>query len=101
VTAQTISIRYVVRLLELAERDGAEAGALLAGAGLEPIVEDQPDVRVPTDQYYRLWAVAMAALGDPSFPMRLAGSMDSASFEALGFAVISSAPPTSSSWAGG
>jgi AraC-like DNA-binding protein len=91
VISPTISIRYIVRLLELAERDGANAAELLAGAGLDPIVEDQPDVRVATDRYYRLWAVTMAALGDPSFPMRLAGIMDTASFDALGFAVITSA----------
>lgn len=90
-TLPTISIRYIVRLLELAEQDGANAGELLASAGMDPIVDDQPDVRVPTNLYYRLWSVTMAALGDPSFPMRLAGIMDTASFDALGFAVITSA----------
>lgn len=91
VTRPTISVRYVTRLLELAERDGALPADLLARAGMAPIVEDHPDVRVPTDDYYRLWDVTMSSLGDPSFPFRLADSMDSASFDALGFAVVTSA----------
>lgn len=87
----TISIRYVVRLLELAERDGANAEELLASAGMDPIVADQPDVRVPTDCYYRLWSATLKTLNDASFPLRLAAMMDTASFDALGFAVVTSA----------
>lgn len=87
----TISIRYVVRLLELAERQGAVPAELLNAAEMQPIVDDAPDVRVPTEQYYRLWGVTMAQLRDPSFPLRLVEQMDTASFDALGFAVVTSA----------
>ncbi|MDQ3370424.1 MAG: AraC family transcriptional regulator [Myxococcota bacterium] len=98
----TISISYVIRLLELAERDGASAAALLARAGmahprlergLQDLVidDDLSDVRVPTEHYYRLWGVTMATLRDPTFPLRLADRMDTASFDALGYAVITSA----------
>lgn len=90
-TVPTLSIRYVTRMLELAQQRGAVPAELLAAAGLPPIAEDQPDVRVPTDAYYRLWGVTMSRLQDPTFPMRLAGYMDSASFDALGFAVTTSA----------
>ncbi|MBA3819192.1 MAG: AraC family transcriptional regulator [Deltaproteobacteria bacterium] len=87
----TISIRYVIRLLELAARDGAPAAELLARAGLPPIEDDLPDVRVPTEHYYRLWGVTMATLRDPTFPLRLPDRMDTASFDALGYAVVTSA----------
>jgi AraC-like DNA-binding protein len=85
------SIRYVIRLVELAEQRGQPGARLLAAAGIGAIPDDPTDVRVPLDNYYRLWSATMSAVADPALPLRLAETMPAAHFDALGFAVLTSA----------
>jgi AraC-like DNA-binding protein len=91
VAAPTISIRYVLGLLNVAEHRGASRDQLCRAAGLSLPVSSEPDSRVPIDTYYDLWQVAVATLQDPYLPIRVAKRMDAASFDALGFAIATSA----------
>jgi AraC-like DNA-binding protein len=85
--ATTVSVRYVLRLLEVAEHRGVPREALCGETGIEVPVADEPDLRVRADVYYRLFGAAMARLRDPALPLRVAKRMDFASFDALGFGV--------------
>jgi AraC-like DNA-binding protein len=69
---------------------GCEADALFREAGLDPAALEDPQARYPIARSRRLWALAVAATGDPAFGLQAARRAHITSFHALGFAVMAS-----------
>ena len=63
---------------------------VLRRAGLPDDLLQQPSVRLPPDQYYRLWDSVEAETGDPLFPIRLCQMLRSESFSPPLFAALCS-----------
>ncbi|GAC1352238.1 MAG: AraC family transcriptional regulator [Polyangiales bacterium] len=88
--APTVSVRYILKVLEAAALRGLSAAQLCQDAGFPQPVSDDPDLRYPTAQYLKLWTLAMERVDDPAFPLAVAQLMDPASFDVLGFGVMTS-----------
>jgi AraC-like DNA-binding protein len=65
----TVSASYAKSLVDVAVTRGADAGALLARAGLDPAVLAAPDNRVAFEDFKALMRAAKALLGDPGFAL--------------------------------
>jgi len=70
----TVSASYARSLLDLAVANGAEAADLLEQAGMDPALMEQPDARLPFEQFQALMAAAKAACNDPALALRFGAS---------------------------
>lgn len=77
-------------LLRAVEARGADADAIARELGLER-ASLGPDQRVPRDTLNRLWALAVAATGDPALGLDAPRHTSQTTFHALGYAVLASA----------
>ncbi len=69
---------------------GVRPANVLRRAGLADDLLQQPSVRLPPEQYYRLWDGIEAECGDPLFPISLCESVRSESFSPPMFAALCS-----------
>lgn len=72
--AYTVSSRIVSRIVENARPLVGDIDVLVRSVGLEPAQIDDIDARIDIAPYLRLWGVVVAAIGDSSFPLRVAAS---------------------------
>lgn len=77
-------------LLRAVEARGADADAIARELGLDRAALG-PDQRVPRDTLNRLWALAVAATGDPALGLDAPRYTSQTTFHALGYAVLASA----------
>lgn len=89
-TATTLTswARAIRRALDAA---GADSAALFAQAGLDMAALADPQARYRVAQTNRLWALAVAATGDPAFGLTVARQSGPLSFHALGYSLVASA----------
>lgn len=69
---------------------GVSPANVLRRAGLPDDLLQQPSVRLPPEDYYRLWDAIEAETGDPLFPIRLCRAIRSESFSPPLFAALCS-----------
>lgn len=69
---------------------GVVPADVLRRAGLADDLLQQPALRLPSDDYYRLWRSIEAETGDPLFPIRLCEAIRSESFSPPLFAALCS-----------
>jgi len=69
---------------------GVAPANVLRRAGLADDLLQQPSVRLPPEDYYRLWDSVEAEMGDPLFAIRFCESIRSESFSPLLFAALCS-----------
>jgi AraC-like DNA-binding protein len=69
---------------------GCDPVALFARAGLDLAALDDPEARIPVLATSRLWRLAVDATRDPCFGLEAARHISPTTFQALGFAVLSS-----------
>lgn len=72
-------------LAEACARLGLDAGALLARAGVDRALLDDPDARLPADRADALWREAIAAAGDPALALRAAEQTPFGAFRVLDY----------------
>jgi AraC-like DNA-binding protein len=80
-------IKAISRALDAAGCHGAE---LLAQAGFDLEDLDSPTARCPLGNNERLWAIAVAATGDPAFGLKVASHINPTTFHALSYALCAS-----------
>ena len=69
---------------------GVKPANVLRRAGLPDDLLQQPSVRLPAADYYRLWDSIEAETGDPLFPLRLCQAIRSEAFSPTLFAALCS-----------
>ena len=72
----TVAAGFARGLVEFAATQGADRGALIARAGLDPAVLEDQDRRVPLTDYVALLRAAKAATGDPAFALHFGEAVD-------------------------
>ncbi len=80
---------WVSTVIAAAQRQGVEADALLATAGLP--AKALTWERWPIDYITRLWQAAERCIGDPGFGLKVGGGVSPASVNVVGFALQSAA----------
>ncbi len=78
-------------LIAACEKLGASGDALLAQAGIEKRVIDDPDGRVTPAQVMGIWEAAYATIGDPCLSLHVAEHVPKGAYRVLEY-VIGSAP---------
>jgi AraC-like DNA-binding protein len=88
-TSTTLSswVRAIRKALDAA---GCDSAALLAEAGLDPRLLDDPNGRYPLDQTTRLWALAREHTRDPCIGLKVASQVTQGTFHALGYTLPAS-----------
>ncbi|MGH8435285.1 MAG: AraC family transcriptional regulator [Pseudomonas sp.] len=69
---------------------GLDSAALCREAGLDPALMEHPNARYPLSATTRLWALAVAASGDPALGLRISRFVGPTTFHALGYALVAS-----------
>ncbi len=87
-TPSTLATWSATILRALAAR-GIDSGPIAAAAGIDPTALGA-DARVPREALNRLWALAVAASGDPAFGLEVSRYPAQTTFHALGYAVLAS-----------
>lgn len=70
----TVAAEYAGSLLTLAVSKGAEEGALLTAAGIDPVLIRTPDGRLPFTQFRALMAAAKQACNEPALALHFGAS---------------------------
>jgi AraC-like DNA-binding protein len=78
-------------LLESCRRLGLDADRLLAEAGIEPALLDDPDARLTSGQADGLWRAAWIASGDPLLALRAAEATPFGAFRAIDYLGVTGA----------
>jgi AraC-like DNA-binding protein len=79
--------KAICRALDAA---GCDVPALLAQAGFDPAILNEPTGRCPFEQGVALWRCAIAATGDPAFGLKVASHIKHTSFHALSYGLSAS-----------
>jgi AraC-like DNA-binding protein len=69
---------------------GCDPAALFAQAGVDLAALEDPDARIPVQTTARVWRLAIAETRDPCFGLEVARHISPTTFQALGFAILSS-----------
>jgi AraC-like DNA-binding protein len=69
---------------------GCDVPRLLAQAGLDPLILNEPTGRCPFEQGVALWRCAIEATGDEAFGLKVASYFKHTSFHALSYGIIAS-----------
>lgn len=80
---------WAATILRALAAHGVEVEPLARRAGIDPGALG-PDARVPREALNRLWALAVAATGDPAFGLEASRFTAQTTFHALGYAVLAS-----------
>ncbi len=78
-------------VLEYAKTRGVDTDAVMAAVGLDPRALADPDGRIPLRVLRQVWEHATARSNDPAFGLHLASRTPLGAFEALDYALWSSA----------
>jgi AraC-like DNA-binding protein len=80
----TVSAGLARGYYEFAVAQGAEAALLAQKSGIDPLLLEDADNRVPFEKYVRLVRAGKALTGDPALPMHFAEAVDMAEFSVVG-----------------
>jgi AraC-like DNA-binding protein len=82
---------WVRSTVDMLAAEGLDVAALLAGAGIDPTLLDAPGARLATEQISRLWELAVAQSGNPALGLAQHEVVRPASFDVVGYAMMSCA----------
>jgi len=94
-TSRTEHDRFWVRAcwvkgaVEAFKHEGVDVIGLCREAGLDLAVLDNPDSRIPTEQFNLLWRLAVARSGNPVVGLAAARTPRPESFDVVGYAMMS------------
>jgi len=91
VTKRTTAAIWVKGIAEMLAAEGLDARALLVAAGIDPAALEAPGVRLPTEKISRLWELAVERSGNPAIALAQHHVARPASFDAVGYAMMSCA----------
>lgn len=89
-TKPSTSSVWVHTLLKLLRAQGIDTERIVSILGVSMPSEPNYDLRVPTEQVSKIWEESVSQCNDPSLPLRLATRWPLPSFDALGYALLSS-----------
>jgi AraC-like DNA-binding protein len=72
------------------DHSGFNGRRVLNKAGIDYDFASDPDARLPMQQYYRLWNLAVEESGDPCFGIVVAQNLQPADFHGLGLGMLAS-----------
>lgn len=87
---RTTSSTWAQAIVHALESEGLDGPALLAELGLEPVILDDPDARIPQDHMTRLWRLAVSRSGNPAIGLSMANVIRPAHFNVVGYALMTS-----------
>src|SRR5262249_32562876 len=88
---QTTSAVWVKGIAELLAAEGLDVPSLFAAAGTDPAALDTPAGRVLTENISRLWELAAERSGNPAIGVAQPHVVRAASFDVVGYAMMSCA----------
>jgi AraC-like DNA-binding protein len=87
----SVSVVGAWKVLEAAEKGGADRARLIAGAGIDPERMRDPEAHIPLATHHLLWELATAEANDRALPLRVAEACEPATFSVLGYACMTAA----------
>jgi AraC-like DNA-binding protein len=87
----TLSAAVAATPIPVAASRGVDAARLFGILGITPSQANDPDLRIPIERVFSLWAACMREVGDPAFPLRVAETVRLERYHVLGFAILTSA----------
>lgn len=88
---RTTSAVWVKGIADMLAAEGLNVDALFAAAGIERAALEAPAARVPTETVSRLWELATEQSGDPAIGLAQHQVARPASFDVVGYAMMSCA----------
>jgi AraC-like DNA-binding protein len=88
---RTTAAVWVKGTAEMFAAEGLDAGALLAAAGIDAAVLAAPGARLQTEKVSRLWELAVERSGNPALALAQPQVVRPASFDVVGYAMMSCA----------
>jgi AraC-like DNA-binding protein len=88
---RTTAAVWVKGIVEMLAAEGLDVRALLAAAGIDPVALDAPAARLSTEKISRLWELAAERSGNPAIGLAQHHVARPASFDAVGYAMMSCA----------
>ena len=82
---------WVRSIVDMLAAEGLDVRALLAAAAIDPATLDTPGARLPTEQISRLWELAVKQSGNPALGLAQHEVARPASFDVVGYAMMSCA----------
>ena len=90
-TKRTTAAVWVKGIAEMLTAEGLDARGLLVAAGIDPAALEAPGARLPTEMISRLWELAAERSGNPAIGLAQHQVVRPASFDAVGYAMMSCA----------
>jgi AraC-like DNA-binding protein len=88
---RTTSAIWVKGIAEMLAAEGLDVRALFAAAGIDPAALDGPGARLQSEKISRLWELAVERSGNPAIGLAQHHVARPASFEVVGYAMMSCA----------
>ena len=88
---RTTAAVWVKGIAEMLGGEGLDARALLAEAGINPAALDDQGARLPSEKISRLWELAAERSGNPAIALAQHQIARPASFDVVGYAMMSCA----------
>jgi AraC-like DNA-binding protein len=89
-SSRTTSSAWFKGVIDVLESEGLDIPAIMAAAGIDPAVLQDPDARLPTEKMSRLWRAAAEISGDPNVGLASALVPKPGNFDIVGYAMLSS-----------
>ena len=88
---RTTAAVWVKGIAEMLAAEGLDPGALLAAAGIDAAALAAPGARLQTEKVSRLWELAVERAGNPALALAQPQVVRPASFDVVGYAMMSCA----------
>ena len=92
-TKRTTAAVWVKGIADMLAAEGLERARLLLAAGIDPASLDAPGARLPTEKISRLWELAVERSGNPALGLAQHQVVRPASFDVVGYTMMSCAGP--------
>ena len=87
---KTILVTWVKAICRALDAAGCDSSALVAEAGVDAKLLDNPTARCPIGPISHLWRLAVAATGDAAFGLKVASHIKHTTFHALSYGLCAS-----------
>ncbi len=87
----SVSVMGAWKVLESAERAGADRARLISRVGLDPDRLRDPEAHIPLATHHELWELAVEEANERALPLLVAEACEPATFNVLGYACMTAA----------
>ena len=87
----SVSVVGAWKVLESAERAGADRARLMSRVGLDPDRLRDPEAHIPLATHHELWELAVEEASERALPLLVAEACEPATFNVLGYACMTAA----------